>query len=83
MARMTLRARLSGESSPSPLPETELSPLALRLCGALRHIGGADDRLAMVTRGFEKHLRKHPLEDEEIREGLTMVRNMVDAVLEG
>ena len=82
MARLTLRARLTDSPEESSLSvQHELTPLASRLCMALRHIGAQDERLSMVARGFEKHLRKHPLEDEDIVQGLSMVRAMVDAIL--
>lgn len=39
-------------------------------------------QLSMVVRAYTKHLARHPLGDDEIREGLTYIKDMVCAVLD-
>ena len=73
----------SGESSPSsPRKDAPLSPLAQRLVLALRHLAEEHDELVMVVRGFERHMRRNPFADDEIRGGLSAVRAHIDLILD-
>ena len=62
--------------------ETPLSPLATRLVMALRHVAEQHDELQIVVRGFEKHMRKNPFADEEIRSGLGAIRSHINLILD-
>lgn len=74
---------MSDESSPSPRREAPaLTPLGTRLVLALRHVASQYDELQIIVRGFEKHMRKHPFKDEEIRGGLEAIRAHIDIILD-
>jgi hypothetical protein len=68
--------------SVQPKDESSLSPLAIRLVMALRHVADKHSELQMVVRGFEKHMRKNPFDDEEIRSGLGAIRAHINAILD-
>lgn len=59
-----------------------LSPLAQRLLAALRHMAEEHDELQMVIRGFERHMRKRGIPDDEIRGGLESIREHINIILD-
>lgn len=65
-----------------PRSEQPLSPLAQRLIGALRHLAEEHDELVMVVKGFERHMRKHPFDDDEITSGLESIRAHITLILD-
>lgn len=68
--------------SVQPKKESPLSPLGTRLVMALRHVADQHSELQMVVRGFEKHMRKNPFDDEEIRSGLSAIRAHINVILD-
>lgn len=80
---MTADTQQDGLSrSPQRKRETELTPLAQRLVLALRHVAEQHDEAVMVVKGFERYMRRNGMPDDTIRDGLLMIRQHIDAVLD-
>lgn len=62
---------------------SNLSPLASRLSEALKSIAVADPRMAMVIRGFARHMERSPIPDSELVGGLQWIEEMVHYVMTG
>lgn len=52
-----------------------------RFLGALHHVAEEQPSVGRVVNAFGKHLRRHPMPDEELKDALLWARSMIDGVM--